>query len=233
MITQIIVIFLTIACIMIFKSLNYVVNLKTDELFILHFIVRSLQKNIDNLITLLATFSETPDIIAISETKLTHGQTLVNADITGYDFIHCASITKASGVGFYVKHNLSYKQKSDIDINLNFVKNMWIEVKTNNGPIVIGVFYQYPTALVNDYESYSTNLCDIFADLRDSKTAFYAVGDYNIDLMQVNGNHNFRKYVNNISTTSTKCANDLPTRITDHSKTLLDPVVGKLLSKSN
>ena len=206
------------------KSLNHVVNLKTDELFILHFNVCSLQKNIDNLITLLATFSETPDIIAISETKLTHGQPFVNVDITGYDFIHCASITKAGGVGFYVKQNLSYKQKSDININLNFVENMWIEVKTNNGPIVIGVIYRHPTTLVNDYESFSTNLCDIFADLRDSNTAFYAVGDYNIDLMQINGNHNFRKYVNNILSTSTKCAIDLPTRITDHSKTVLDHI---------
>ena len=32
------------------KSLNNVVNLKTDELFILHFNVRSLQKNVDNLV---------------------------------------------------------------------------------------------------------------------------------------------------------------------------------------
>ena len=42
--------------------------------------------------------------------------------------------------------------------------------------------------------------------------------------MQINGNHNFRKYVNNILSTSTKCAIDLPTRITDHSKTLLDHI---------
>ena len=55
---------------------------------------------------------------------------------------------------------------------------MWIEVKTNNGPIVIGVIYRYPTTLVNDYESFSTNLCDMFADLRDSNTAFYVVGNY-------------------------------------------------------
>ena len=190
------------------------INLKTDELFILHFNVRSL----------LATFSEAPDIIAMSETKLTYGQPLVNVDITGYDFIHRASITKTGGVGFYIKQNLFYKQKSDININLNFVENMWIEVKTSNGPLVIGVIYRHPTALVNDNESFSTNLCDIFADLRDNNTAFYAVGDYNVDLMQINGNHNFRKYVNNILSTSTKCAIDLPTRITDHPKTLLDHI---------
>ena len=205
-------------------SLNNVVNLKTDKLFILHFNVRSLQKNIDKLITLLATFSEAPYIIAISETKRTYGQPLVNVDITGYDFIHRVSITKAGGVGFYIKQNLFYKQKSDISINSNFVENMWIEVKTNNGPLVIGVIYRHSTTLVNDNESFSTNLCDIFADLQDSKTAFYAVGDYNIDQMLINGYHSFRKYMNHILSTSTKCAIDHTTCITDHSKTLLDRI---------
>ena len=68
---------------------------------------------------------------------------------------------------------------------------MWIEGKTNNGPIVIGVIYRHTTTLVNDYECFTTNLCDIFAELRSSNTVFYAVGGYNIDLMQINVNQNF------------------------------------------
>ena len=67
-----------------------------------------------------------PDIIAASKTKITYGQLIVNVDITGYDFIHCDSITKAGGVGFYVKQTLPYKQKIEINIELNFVENMWI-----------------------------------------------------------------------------------------------------------
>ena len=180
--------------------------------------MRSLQKNIDKVIALLANLSETPDIIAISETKITYGQPIVNVDITGYDFIHCDSITKAGGVGFYVKQILLYKPKTKINIELNFVENMWIEVKTTIGLIVIGVIYRHPTTLVNDYEFFPTNLCDIFAELRASNTVFYTVGDYNIDLMQINVNQNFRKYVNNILSTSIKCAIDLPTRVTDLSR---------------
>ena len=42
--------------------------------------------------------------------------------------------------------------------------------------------------------------------------------------MQINVNQNFRKYVNDILSTSIKCAIDLPTRVTDHSRTLLDYV---------
>ena len=39
--------------------------------------------------------------------------------------------------------------------------------------------------------------------------------------MQINANQNCRKYLNDILSTSSKCVIDLPTRITDHSKTLL------------
>ena len=206
------------------SSLNKVVKHKKDDLFIMHFNMRSLQKNIDKLTTLLANLSETPDIIAISETKITYGQPIVKVDITGYDFIHCDSIKKAGGVGCYVKQTLSYKQKTEINIELSFVENMWIEVKTITGLIVIGVIYRHLTTLVNDYECFTTNLCDIFGELRASNIVFYIVGDYNIDLMQINVNQNFRKYVNDILSTSTKCAIDLPTRVTDHSRTLLDHV---------
>ena len=89
---------------------------------------------------------------------------------------------------------------------------------------MIGVIYLHSTTLVNDYECFTTNLCHIFAELRASSTIFYTVDDYNIDLMQINVNQNFRKYVNDILSTSTKCAIDLQTRLTDHSRTLLDHV---------
>ena len=104
------------------------------------------------------------------------------------------------------------------------MENIWIEVKAATGPIVVGVIYRHPTTLVNDYECFTTNLCDIFTELCAHNTAFCAVGDYNIDLMQINVNQNYRKYVNSILSTTTKCAIDLPTRITDHSKTLLDHI---------
>ena len=106
---------------------------------------------------------------------------MVNVDIVGYVFIHCDSLARAGGVGFYIKQSLPYKQKSDINVELDFVENVWIEVKTNNEPIVIGVIYRHPTTLVNDYECFTTNLCDIFAELRSSNIVFDAVGDYNID----------------------------------------------------
>ena len=55
---------------MISKNLvNYFVR-KRNHFFIMHFNVRSLPKNIDHLVSYLAELSESPDIIAVTETKL-------------------------------------------------------------------------------------------------------------------------------------------------------------------
>ena len=130
---------------------------KKDELFIIHFNVQSLQKNTDNLTTFLANISEMPDIIAFSETKITYGQTLVNVNTNGYDFIQCDSTTKADGVGIYIKQALPCKQKFDININLSFVENIWMEVKVTSGSLVVGVIYRHSTLLVNGYKCFTTN----------------------------------------------------------------------------
>jgi len=41
-----------------------------QNLFLLHFNVRSIQKNVDNLATFFTELTALPDAIAISETKL-------------------------------------------------------------------------------------------------------------------------------------------------------------------
>ena len=56
------------------QSLSNVVKRNKDGLFIIHFNERSLQKNIDKLTTILANLFETPDIIAMSETRITYGR---------------------------------------------------------------------------------------------------------------------------------------------------------------
>ena len=114
-------------------SLSNVVKHNRNGLFIIYFNVRSLQNNSDKLTTILANFSETPDIIAISKTRITYGPLLVNVDIAGYDFIHCDSLTKARRVGFYNKQSLPYKQKSDINVELDFVETCGLKAKLTMG----------------------------------------------------------------------------------------------------
>ena len=68
------------------QSLNNFLSAQTETLFIMHFNIRSLQKNSDHLASYLSELSVLPDIIAITETKLTNGIINSNIHLTGYAF---------------------------------------------------------------------------------------------------------------------------------------------------
>ena len=74
-------------------------NNSSPNLFLIHFNVRSLQKNFDKLTNYILQIKKLPDIIAITETKLAKNQIVVNIDIEGYNFIHSDSNSRAGGVG--------------------------------------------------------------------------------------------------------------------------------------
>ena len=75
---------------------------------ILHANVRSIFKNFDKLELLLKQIETTPELIAISETKLkNHIQYKPN--INEFDFVYNNLIIKAEGVGVFIKSHFLYK----------------------------------------------------------------------------------------------------------------------------
>ena len=81
---------------------------------------------------------------------------------------------------------------------MNYVEDLWIKFKTTFGPVVMGAVYRHPTNTTETYERFSEKLIDICNDLNSNNGTFYALGDYNIDLMKVQTNNNVRMYVNNM-----------------------------------
>ena len=79
------------------------------SVFLIHFNIRCLQKHIDELNSVLASFKNQPEIVAISETKIIERKINRNIDLDGYNFIQCDSVTRAGGVGLYIKNTLAYK----------------------------------------------------------------------------------------------------------------------------
>ena len=72
---------------------------KIDNLFIMHFNIRSLQRNFDQMHKFLSKLSVLPDIIAFTETRLSGNSAHSNIELNGYDFLHVDSETLAGGVG--------------------------------------------------------------------------------------------------------------------------------------
>ena len=55
-----------------------------------------------------------------------------------------------------------------------------------------------------------------FCNLSNSKTEFYILGDFNIDLLQVTNNRVIKNYADNLVGYSIKCAINKPTRTRKH-----------------
>ena len=98
---------------------------KSDKIFddackqkgfsIFHCNIRSLEKNKSLLHDILSTVKTTPDIIAISESKI-NDNTSANLNIPGYAFVNTNSKTQAGGVGLYLSNDLKFS-RSDLDIS--------------------------------------------------------------------------------------------------------------------
>ena len=95
---------------------------------ILHCNMQSLPKNILLLEELLCSLRETPNIIAVSETKLKENN-LYNITLEGYTFLASNSKTSAGGVGLYVDKQLDFVQRKGLEIILEGVESCWIEIE--------------------------------------------------------------------------------------------------------
>ena len=166
------------------------------------------------------------NVIAITETKLNNNNYNVNLNLTGYVFIYKISQTRAGGVGFYISEELSYRcQDDNINLNLNFVEDMWIKIEAKPYPIFIGVIYRHPVNLVDKIEQFGDALFGTMHDLNLKTAKCFVLGDFNLDLMNISTKNNaIQKYASNLLGCSCKCLINVPTRITQSSKTLIDHI---------
>ena len=113
----------------------------------------SLNKHIDDLQKILSQLKYNFDIIGISEHKILKCTTPSNTiEIPGYDnFIFEPTDTNFGGTGFYVKDNLDYVRRSDLEINspTNY-ETIFIEIKfPKKKNLIVGCIYRHPSSKIS------------------------------------------------------------------------------------
>ena len=214
------------------KSINEHIRNNKCNLFLIHINIRSLQKNIDKLTHFISELGKSPDVIAITETKLNKNRIHSNIEINGYNFIHSDSETNAGGVGMYIKKSISYKIEEELNLNLCSVENIWIQIQNDTSRTIVGAVYRHPSYIVNQVEKFEKVMESNFLKLSNTKNDFFILGDFNINLLQINSNRTVRSYANNIISYSIKCVINQPTRITVNSKALLDHIYTNITNQS-
>ena len=108
-------------------------NGQTTDLSIIHVNICSLPGNIDKLINLIAELDIKPDIIAISETKITISTNQdFKPNIENYSFFNIPSLTSAGGVGIFLLNTLKFSIRNELcSSEKGQYETLWFDVFCN------------------------------------------------------------------------------------------------------
>ena len=131
------------------SKLNNIFNTTQGKrISLFHCNIRSLTKNLTLSNDVLCSLDSTPDIVTVTETRLS-SNSISNLDIPKYNFFHTDSPTRAGGAAIYVNKVLKAIPRSDLKIDLPLVESCWVEIDPNNNRklIMIGCMYKHDTRL--------------------------------------------------------------------------------------
>ena len=131
---------------------------KISGLLRVHFNTRSLVKNKNKITDWLNSSSILPAIIAISETKL-FGDKHTMVNVKGYNFIHKNSLTEAGGAGLYIKSELMFRERPDLNLDDDGVEGLWVELFSPfKESIIVVTIYFHPYNSVNEFSRNLENM---------------------------------------------------------------------------
>ena len=140
--------------------------------------ITSLLKHIDELRVFLN--DQNIDVLAINETRLNESIFDQEVKVQGYDIIRRDRSTNGrfgGGVCFYIRSNISYSVRTDLDSELLEIISIEIR-KHNSKPFVITSWYRPPNSL---HELF-THINTLLGKLDSENVEHFLMGDLNCDL---------------------------------------------------
>ena len=194
-------------------------------LSLLHHNIRSIPHNLNKLTTYLSILSIDFSIIGISESWLTES-TMNCYQIPGYNSEHlCRKSKRGGGVTIFVKNDIKYKRRNDLDISNESIEAIFIEIKKDEfntqKNLVIAVIYRPPNSDISNFLNAMNNWVSL---LKSSKFLNFFLGDYNLDLLSYSIHNQTSDFVDMIYANSYIPLINKPTRITNQSMTLIDNI---------
>ena len=174
-------------------------NSLNKSLKIVHFNIRGLDKNFDNLILYLNSLDHTFDVITLSECHITLNTNIDNRyKIEGYDNFFVYSNIKFGGCVIYSKTHLGASQIKSLTKSTNSCDFTFINIPNNNRNKAtnIGVFYRHCLNNKIDMINFINELENSLESDYIKKDKLVITGDFNADLCQINTSIDITTYFN-------------------------------------
>lgn len=191
-----------------------------ENFSLFHLNVRSQNKNFEMFENLLNTLDVNFSAIALTETWLNDSHDISYFNLPGYVFINVnRNFQTGGGVGLYIKDDLRIKRRDD----LNFVEaeSLFVDVIDKFGKqFLVGVIYRPPD---KNLEEFIDELDVILAKVDSEGKSLWLTGDFNINLLNTE-NDLTSYFLNRLFSYSYFPLISKPTRVTNHSATLIDNI---------
>ena len=105
------------------------INKNRNSLSMFHINLRSLSAHLEELQLLFKSLKAKFNVIAISETKEQSEGFLKNVSLDGYTIHSQHSNSSAGGVALYLRNNLDYIIREDLNALENEFETIWVEIK--------------------------------------------------------------------------------------------------------
>lgn len=193
-----------------------------DNFSLFHINIRSLNRNFEDLQNYLGLLNINFTTIALTETWLKDSQDSSYFAISGYNFEHKNRTNKlGGGVGLFIKSGVSYRIREDLPSMIN-AESLFIEISTRYGKnIVIGVIYRPPDSNIDHF---LTELDSTLSIINKEGKKIWLTGDFNLNLINYNQHSSTNDFISLLFSYSHYPLISKPTRITNHSATLIDNI---------
>ena len=220
------------------KELHKIKLTLTQKMFsVFHTNISSLKANFDNLHTLLAQMPMTFDIISLTEVwnNIDLNNNFYPKDIEGYNIYNgIPGKTKNSGSGFYIKNNIDFIDRPDLDKhdknNNNEFTAKWIEIQNKkDSNILVASIYRHPH--YNDTLFYEY-LNFIMSIIHKENKLIIITGDFNYNLLKCNVNEEISNFLNCMYTNLLQPYIIYPTRFVGNAKpSLIDNIFSNAINR--
>ena len=185
--------------------------------------IRSIRKNFKNFTQLLSRIKAKIHIICLTETWLGPLDNIEDFELEGYNtplFQNRTGDFCGGGVITYIHKDITtFKYVKGISFVDTFNHCLATELTINNKKSIILNVYRSPNNLNESFPDLFSNVID-----KIKSTICYLLGDTNYNLINLDRHFSTEEYYNNLVSKSFKPLIWKPTRITEHSSTLIDHI---------
>ena len=196
------------------------------DLSFLHMNIRSLSCHFDELQSLLVNLNIGFNVVAVSETWDSFARPVSsNINMAGYTFLSSKSHSQNGGVGLYIKTSLGPVPRPDLVSDSEDYETVWAEIENSKDKnILICCAYRHPSSEVEHFTEY---IQKTLSNPSVANKHVFILGDFNINLLNYDSHTATCDFVSLLLSQHFLPYIIHPTRVSDHSSTIIDNRVVK------